>query len=162
MAENDSLLAHMDFGQGTPGSKNALGFTRHFVVVSLDKMDRLAVQALAIGRHLFNAAHAKVPKKIERVVWLDVSVHPVRDVHIHLFRARKRTIAIADDVEVPEVEIGCEPGFGHVLIMKDSWPKLLLCPARMKTLAAESVAVTVGPTCLGESVARQDAPEMSP
>jgi hypothetical protein len=29
---------------------NALGFARHFVVVSLDKMDRLAVQALAIGR----------------------------------------------------------------------------------------------------------------
>jgi hypothetical protein len=67
-------------------------------------MDRLAVQTLSIGRHLFDAAHVKVPNKIERVVWLDVSVHPVRDVRIHLFRARKRTIAIADDVEVPEVK----------------------------------------------------------
>ena len=162
MAKNDSLLAHMDFGQGTPGGKDALGFARNFVVVSLDKMDRLAVQALAIGRHLFNAAHAEIPKKIERIVWLDVRVHPICDVRIHLFRTRKRAIAIADDVEVPKVKIGCEPSIGHVPIMKDSWPKLLLCPARMKTLAAESVAVTVGPTCLGESVARQDAPEMSP
>ena len=85
-------------------------------------MDRLAVQALAIGRYLFNAAHAKIPKKIERVVLLDVRVHPIRDEAIHLFRVRKRTIAIADDVEVPEVEIGCEPGIGHVLIMKDPLP----------------------------------------
>ena len=45
--------------------------------------------------------------------------HPIRDVRIHLFRARKRTIAIADDVEVPEVKIGCEPRIGHTPIMKD-------------------------------------------
>ena len=119
MAKNDSLLAHMDFGQGTPGSKDALGFARHFVMVSLNKMDRLAVQALAIGRHLFNASHAKIPKEIERVVWLDVRVHSIRDVRIHLFRVLKRTIAIADDVEVPEVKIGCEPRIGHTPIMKD-------------------------------------------
>ena len=117
MAKNDSLLAHMDFGQGTPGSKDALGFARHFVVVSLDKMDGLAVQALAIGRHLFNAAHAEVSKEIQRIVWLDVRVHPIRDVSIHLFRALKRTIAIADDVEVPEVKIGGEPRIGHIHIM---------------------------------------------
>src|ERR1017187_3238937 len=86
-------------------------------------MDRLAVQALAIGRYLFNAAHAKIPKEVERVVWLDVRVHPIRDVRIHLFRALKRTIAIADDVEVPEVKIGCEPRIGHVSIMKDRWLK---------------------------------------
>jgi len=122
MAKNDSLLAHMDFGQGTPGGKDALGFARRFVVVSLNKMDRLAVQALAIGRYLFNAAHAKIPKKIERVVLLDVRVHPIRDVRIHRFRARKRAIAIADDIEVPEMKIGCEPGIGHVSIMKDRLP----------------------------------------
>jgi len=122
MAKNDSLLAHMDFGQGTPGSKDALGFARNLVMVSLDKMDRLAVQALAIGRHLFNAAHAKIPKEIERIVWLDVRVHPIRDARIHLFRVLKRTIAIANDVEVSEVKIGCEPGIGHVLIMKDRLP----------------------------------------
>ena len=95
-----------------------MGFARHFVVVSLDKMDRFAVQALAISRHLFNAAHAKIPKKIERIVWFDVCVHPVRDVRIHLFRARKRTIAIANDVEVSEVKIGREPSISHIFIMK--------------------------------------------
>ena len=91
-------------------------------MVSLNKMDRLAVQELAIGRHLFNAAHAEIPKKIERIVWLDVRVHPIRDARIHLFRVLKRTIAIANDVEMPEVKIGCEPRIGHVSIMKDRLP----------------------------------------
>jgi hypothetical protein len=118
----------MNFGQRTPGSKDALGFARHFVVVSLDKMDRLAVQELAIRSHLLNASHAKIPKKIERIVWLDVRVHPIRDARIHLFSVLKRTLAIADDVEVSEVKIGCKPGIGHVLIMKDRLPgRLLLC-----------------------------------
>jgi hypothetical protein len=88
-------------------------------MVSLNNVDRLAVQAIAIGRHLFSIAHAEIPKEIERIVWLDVRVHPICDVRIHLFRARKRTIAIADDVEVPEVKIGCEPRIGHASIMKD-------------------------------------------
>jgi hypothetical protein len=88
-------------------------------MVSLDKMDRLAVQELAIRSHLLNASHAKIPKKIERIVWLDVCVHPIRDARIHLFRVLKRTLAIADDVEVSEVKIGCEPGIGHVPIIKD-------------------------------------------
>jgi hypothetical protein len=128
MAENNSLLTHMNFGQRTPGSKDALGFARHFVMVSLDKIDRLAVQTLAICRHFFNASHAKISKKIERIVWLDVRVHPIRDARIHLFRVLKRTIAIENDVEVSEVKIGCEPGIGHVFIMKDRLPwRLLLC-----------------------------------
>jgi len=63
---------------------------------------------------------------------------------IHLFRARKRAIAVADDIEVPEVKIGCEPGIGHVSIMKGRWPKLLLCPARMETRTAENIAVRAG------------------
>ena len=46
-----------------------------------------------------------IEPEIERIVLLDVRVHSIRDVRIHLFRARKRTIAIADDVEVPEVKI---------------------------------------------------------
>ena len=100
-------------------------------MVSLNKMDRLAVQALAIGRHLFNVSNAEIPKEIQRIVRLDVRVHPIRDVRIHLFCARKRTIAIADDVEVPEVKVGREPRIGHSPIMKDRLEKRPFCPARM-------------------------------
>ena len=128
-------------------------------MVSLNKMDRLAVQALAIGRHLFNVPHAEIPKEIERIVRLDVRVHPIRDVRIHLFRARERSIAVADDIEVPEVKIGCEPGIGHVPIMKDRLPWRLPCSTRMQTHAAEKIAVTAYP---GEAVASQDEPYISP
>ena len=129
-------------------------------MVSLNKMDRLAVQTLAIGRHLFNAAHAEIPKEIERIVWLDVRVYPICDVRIHLFRARERTIAIADDVEVPEVKIGREPRIGHVPIMKDSWPKQLLNPARMQTRGAENIAVRADQPW--RCRCQPDEPEMSP
>ena len=95
-----------------------MGFARHLVMVSLDKMDRLAVQALAIGRDLFDAAHAEISEEIKCVVWLDTLVHPIHDVRIHLFRSRERSIAVANDIEVPEVKVGREPSINHVVIME--------------------------------------------
>ena len=95
-----------------------MGFARHLVMVSLNKMDRLAVQALAIGRDLFDAAHAEIAKEIQRVVWLDTLVHPIHDARVHLFRGRERSIAVANDVEVPEMEVGREPSISHIFIMK--------------------------------------------
>jgi hypothetical protein len=87
-------------------------------MVAFNEMDLIAVQTLAIGRDLFNAAHAKVPEKIQRVVWLDALVHSIHDASIHLFRARKRSITVANDVEMPEVKIGREPSISHIFIMK--------------------------------------------
>jgi hypothetical protein len=81
-------------------------------------MDRLADQSLSIGRHFFNAAPAKVPKEIQRVVWLDTQVHSIRDARIHLFRSRERSIAVENDIEVPEVKVGREPSISHTFIMK--------------------------------------------
>ena len=79
-------------------------------------------------------------------------VHPIRDVRIHLFRVLKRTLAIADDVEVSEVEIRGEPGIGHVPIIKDRLPwRLLLCWKRS--------AVTAYP---GEAAASQDGHKICP
>jgi hypothetical protein len=48
---------------------------------------------------------------------------------------------------VPEVKIGREPRIGHVLIMKDSWPKRLLYPARIQTRGAENIAVRADQPC---------------
>ncbi len=87
-------------------------------MVSLDKMDRLAVQALAIGRDLFDAAHAEITEEIQRVVCLDALVHSIRDARIHLFRCRERSIAVANYIEMPEVKVGREPGISHIFIMK--------------------------------------------
>ena len=95
-----------------------MGFARHLVMVSLDKMDRLAVQAFAIGRDLFDAAHAEITEEIQRVVCLDTLVHPIHDARVHLFRGRERSIAVANDVEVPEMEVGREPSISHIFIME--------------------------------------------
>jgi hypothetical protein len=81
----------------------AVGQVETVGVAALNKMNRLAVQTLSIGRNPFNAAHAKVPKEIQRVVCLDALIHPIRDARIHLFRGREWSIAVANDIEVPEV-----------------------------------------------------------
>jgi hypothetical protein len=96
-------------------------------MVSLDKMDRLAIQALAIGRDLFDAAHAEITEEIQHVVWLDTLVHPIHDARDHLFRGLERSIAVANDIEVPEVKVGREPSISHTLIMKQTIHKRPLC-----------------------------------
>ena len=110
----------MNLRQRTPRGKSTLKFARHLVVIAFNEMDLFTVQTLSIGRHLFNAAHTEIAEEIQRVVCLDALVHPIRDARIHLFRARKRTIAIADDVEVPEVKIGREPRIGISLLDRKS------------------------------------------
>jgi len=139
-----------------------LELSRNLVMISVREMDRLAAEALAVGRDLFNTAHAKVPKEIERIVLLDVRVHPIQDARIHLFRARKRTIAVADDVEVPEVKIRREPRIGHISIMKDRLLERRLCPGSIQIRTREDTVVTTGPAYSGDAVASQDEPEMSP
>ena len=118
MAKNNSLLASMNLRQRTPRSKSTLEFARHLVVIAFNEMDSFAVQTLAIGCNLFNAAHAEIAEKIQRVVWLDALVQSIRDARIHLFRACKRSITVANDIEVPEVKVGCEPSISHIFIMK--------------------------------------------
>ena len=146
MAKNDSLLTYMNFGQRTPGSKHALGFARHLVMVSLDKMDHLAVQSLAIGCDLFDAAHAEISEEIQRVVWLDTLVHPIHDARVHLFRGRERSIAVVNDVEVPEMEVGREPSISHIVIMEWMVLQRPLWPATISQRRPESLAFTHG-TC---------------
>ncbi len=87
-------------------------------MIAFNEMYLYAVQTLSIGRNLFNVAHAPVPEKIERVVWLDALVHPIRDARVHLIGVGERSITVANDIEVPEVKIGREPGISHTLIMK--------------------------------------------
>src|ERR1035437_2668707 len=159
MAKNDSLLAQLNFGQGTPGHEEILELSRDLVMISVNEMDRLAAEALAVGRDLFNAAHAKIPKEIERIVLLDVCVHPIQDERIHLFRARKRTIAVADDVEVPEVKIGREPRVGHISIMKDRLLERRLYSARIRAHTREDTTMTTGPADLGRATVSQDEPQ---
>jgi hypothetical protein len=82
-------------------------------VIAFDKMDRLTGQALSIGNHVLCPPQAKVPKEIENVVRLNAGVHAVCDCIVHGLHVRKRAIAVPNDIEVPEVEVGREPDITH-------------------------------------------------
>jgi hypothetical protein len=51
-------------------------------------------------------------------VFCNALVYPILDARIHLVHSRERAIAVANDVEVPEVKIGREPYISHIHIMK--------------------------------------------
>jgi hypothetical protein len=87
-------------------------------VIALNEMNPFAVQTIAIRGDLLNATHAKVPEKIQSIVWLHALVHPIHDARVHLFRGCEWAIAVANDVEVPEVKVRREPGISHTIIMK--------------------------------------------
>jgi hypothetical protein len=110
-------------------------------VIAFNEVGLFAVQTLAVGRNLFDAAHAEIPKEIQHVVWLDALVHPIRDARIHLSRGRERPIAVSNDIEVPKMKIGREPGISHNLIMKQPIHKRPLCRARSKYPPAEPEAL---------------------
>jgi len=87
--------------------------SRNLVVNAFDKVDRLTGQALSIGNHLLCPSQAKVPKDIEHVVRLNAGVYAVCDCIVHGLHARKKAIAVPNDIEVPQVEVGREPDIMH-------------------------------------------------
>ena len=108
-------------------------------MIAFNEMDLFAVQTLAIGRDLFDAAHAETAEEIQRVVWLDTLVHPIHDARVHLFRGRERSIAVANDIEMPEVIVGREPSVSHNLIMKQPIHNRPLCRARIQNQTTENI-----------------------
>jgi hypothetical protein len=113
VAENDPLLTHPDLGERTPRGKQVLYLSSRIIVISVDEVDRLAGNLIAIESNCFWSSHAKVPEEIEYVVRLHRRIHPFDDCLVHLLRVRERTVAVANDVEVPEMKVGRKPGVSH-------------------------------------------------
>lgn len=84
-----------------------------FVVIAFSEVDSPARQPLPVGGYLFCLSHAEVAEKIEDVIRLDTRIHTVRNRIVHLLRVCKRTVAVPNDVEVSEVEVGREPNVTH-------------------------------------------------
>ena len=95
-----------------------LRLPRRFVVISVDEVDRLTGNLLSIGRYGFGSAHTKVSEKIENIIRLHRSIQSLQDGRVHLLRVGERTVAVANDVEVPKVEVGGEPNVGHHQIIQ--------------------------------------------
>jgi hypothetical protein len=86
---------------------------RGSVVISVDEVDRLAGKLIAIEDDGLGPAHAEVPEEVEHVTGLNRRIHAIHDGSVHLPSVYERTIAIPNNVEVSEVEIGSEPNFSH-------------------------------------------------
>jgi hypothetical protein len=113
VAENDSLFAHLDLGQGTPRREDLLYLPRRPVMVSVNEMDCLAGDLIAIEGDGLRAAHAEVSEEIEHVIRLDQRIRALQDGGVHLSRVRERTVAVANDIEVPQMKVGRKPSVSH-------------------------------------------------
>jgi hypothetical protein len=100
-----------------------LELSHRSVVIAFSEVDSSARQPLPIDGHLFRLSHANVTEKIKDVIRLDTRIHSVRNRIVHLLRVCKRTLAVSNDVEVSEVEVGREPNVTHDLILVGDLPK---------------------------------------
>jgi hypothetical protein len=113
VAENDPLLAHPNFGERIPRGEQVLYLPRRSVVISVDEVDRLAGNLIAIDGNCLWSSHAEVPEEIEHVIRLYRRIHALDNSRVHFLRVRERTLAVANDVEVPEMEVGGKPSVSH-------------------------------------------------
>jgi hypothetical protein len=79
MAENDPLFAHLDPGQRTPRREDLLYFPCRPVVISVNEVDCLAGDLIAIEGDGLRAAHAEVSEEIEHVIRLDQRIQTLQE-----------------------------------------------------------------------------------
>lgn len=131
VAENDPLLTHPNFGERTPRGEQVLYLPRRSVVISVDEVDRLAGNLIAIEGDCLWSSHAEIPEKIEHVIRLHRRIHALQDSRVHLLRIRERTLAVANDVEVPEMEVGRKPSVSHDDVYAGTLVPLILSFVRL-------------------------------
>jgi hypothetical protein len=93
---------------------------RRSVVISVDEVDRLAGNLIAIEGDCLWSSHAEVPEEIEHVIRLHRRIHALHNSRVHLMRACERTVAVTNDVEVPEMKVGRKPSVNHDDPMQES------------------------------------------
>ncbi len=125
VAENDSLVTHLDLGQRTPRREDLLYLPGRPVVVSVNEVDRLAGDLIAIEGDGLWASHAEVSEEIEHVIWLDQRIQTLQDGGIHLPRVSERTVAVANDIEVPQMKVGRKPGVSHNAVFAEALLSLI-------------------------------------
>jgi hypothetical protein len=86
MAENDALLANPNLGKRVPKGEQVLDLPCHFVLVSVNEMDRLATKLIATEGDCLRSSNAEVTKEIEHVSRFHRRIHAFHDGRIHLLR----------------------------------------------------------------------------
>ncbi len=120
VAEDDPLVAYLDLGQRTPRREDLLYLPRRPVVVSVNEVDCLAGDLIAIEGDGLRAAHAEVTEEIEHVIWPDQRIQTLQDGRVHLPRVCEGTVAVANDVEVPQMKVGRKPSVSHNAVFAET------------------------------------------
>jgi hypothetical protein len=119
------LVAHLDLGQRTPRGEDLLYLPGRPVVVSVNEVDCLAGDLIAIEGDGLRAAHAEVTEEIEHVIWLDQRIQTLQDGRVHLPRVCERTVAVANDIEVPQMKVGRKPSVSHNAVFSETLLSLI-------------------------------------
>ena len=59
------------------------------------------------------AVHETAEEEIEHVIRLDQRIQTLQDGGVHLPRVCERTVAVANDIEVPQMKVGSKPSVSH-------------------------------------------------
>ena len=83
-------------------------------MIPVDEVDRLTGNLLTKGGYGLRSPRAKVAEEIKHIIRFHRSIQALQDGRVHLLRICERTIAVANDVEVPKVKVGGEPNIGII------------------------------------------------
>ena len=90
-------------------------FSCYLVVISFNEMDCLRDKSISIRFNVLGPAQTEISEEIERVRWLHTRIQTVNDDVVHLLGVCKWAVAVTNNVEVPKVKVGGEPGISHLL-----------------------------------------------
>jgi hypothetical protein len=76
-------------------------------------MDSLAGKPFSVSCYVLRSTQTEISQEVDDIIWLDARIHSVCDCVVHLVQIRKWTIAVPNNVEVPEVKVRREPRFSH-------------------------------------------------
>ena len=82
-------------------------------MIAFNKVDRPANNSFSVSCHLFRSTQTEVSKGVNDIIRLGARIHSVCDRVVPLLHIRKGTIAVPNNVEVPEVKVRREPHISH-------------------------------------------------
>jgi hypothetical protein len=113
VAEHDSLSVDRDFRKIIEPRKFLIKFASFLVMVSGECKYLLATNLLAKLRSSCLWADAEISEEVQNVVRLCTRVQAFQNLVIHFFDSLERTIAVSNDVLVPQMKVGGEPNVEH-------------------------------------------------
>jgi len=113
VAKHDPLAVDGDLGEVIEPKEVLREFSGLLVMIARHEVDLPATNLPPICECSSAVADAKISDEVKNIARFNVGIQAVKDHAIHLFNVGKGTIAVLDDVAVPEMEVRCKPNIRH-------------------------------------------------